>query len=59
LKTVSADASKSVPLVYWLGSNPAGLASEQYTSVLAACAMGMLANRAATRSKGLKAGLSI
>src|SRR6201999_493737 len=34
LYTVNVFAVKSVPVVYWAGSKPAGLPSEQYTSVL-------------------------
>jgi hypothetical protein len=33
---VSAEASKSVPVVYWPGSKPAGLPSEQNTRLVAA-----------------------
>jgi hypothetical protein len=57
LKTVSAEASKSVPLVYWLGSKPAGLASEQYTRVVAAFAKGAVVARARVIRSGFRVSL--
>ncbi|SAJ12038.1 Uncharacterised protein [Enterobacter cloacae] len=52
LKTVSAAASKSVPVVYWAGSKPAGLPSEQKIRLLAK-AWGTAATSAAPSSEGM------
>ncbi|MNN52189.1 hypothetical protein D3C81_1668720 [compost metagenome] len=59
LKTVSAEASKSVPVVYWPGSKPAGLPSEQNTRLVAARAEGALASKPAPTRNGMTACLSM
>src|SRR5471032_3264091 len=59
LNTVSAEASKSVPVVYWPGSKPAGLPSEQNTRLVAAWAKGAAAIRPALTKSGRTACLSM
>src|SRR5471030_1562858 len=59
LNTVSAEASKSVPVVYCAGSKPAGLPSEQKTRFDDAWAYGALAIKPALRRNGMTAFLSM
>src|SRR5690606_10292023 len=54
LNRVSEVASKSVPVVYWPGSKPAGLPSEQNTRLLAE-AKGVPRNNPAANQAGRRA----
>ncbi|MNV94510.1 hypothetical protein D3C71_1893170 [compost metagenome] len=59
MNTVSAEASKSVPVVYWPGSKPAGLPSEQNTRLDAARADGAPESKPAPSRNGMTACLSM